>query len=93
MEELRSTQILDKEIQADARKKAEKVVKNAKAECEKILASVSERIENAKKEKLEKYEEKFNAFEKDQKASVPLEEEPGKISKIQLAKSTLSLGL
>ena len=31
MEELRSTDILDKEIQDDARKKAEKILKNADA--------------------------------------------------------------
>ena len=29
MEELRSTEILDKEIQEDARKKADKIVKNS----------------------------------------------------------------
>ena len=38
MNELRSTEILDKEIQADARKKAERILVSAKAECESRLS-------------------------------------------------------
>ena len=34
MQELRSTEILDKEIQTDARKKADKLLKKADADCE-----------------------------------------------------------
>ena len=45
MEELRSTEILEKEIQSDARRKAEKILKNADADCEKILSSVETRFE------------------------------------------------
>ena len=37
MEELRSTEILDKEIQEDARKKADKIVKNSQKEAQKNL--------------------------------------------------------
>ena len=40
MQELRSTDILDKEIEADARRKAEAILKRADKECEEILASV-----------------------------------------------------
>ena len=54
MEELRSTEILDKEIQEDARKKADKIVKNSQIEAQNILDSVDGRIEVARQEK-EKY--------------------------------------
>ena len=36
MQELRSTDILDKEIQADARKKADRILRQAEVDCEKI---------------------------------------------------------
>lgn len=75
MNELRSTEILDKEIQADARKKAEKIVNSSKEQRDAILNSVSERIEQAKKERALKYEEKIAAFEKDEEASIPLEKQ------------------
>ena len=51
MEELRSTEILDKEIEADARKKADKILKNADSEAEKILADVETRVKEAKEQK------------------------------------------
>ena len=75
MNELRSTEILDKEIQADARKKAEKIINSSKEQRDAILKSVSERIEQAKKERALKYEEKIAAFEKDEEASIPLEKQ------------------
>ena len=37
MQELRSTDILDKEIQADARKKAERMLAKADLDCEKLI--------------------------------------------------------
>lgn len=83
MNELRSTEILDKEIQADARKKAERILVSAKAECESVLNSVPARIEQAKKERISKYDEKIAAFENDQKAAVPLEKERFLVSFIQ----------
>ena len=39
MEELRSTEILDKEIEADARKKAAKIVAKAESEAKSIHAN------------------------------------------------------
>ena len=51
MEELRSAEILDKEIQDDARKKAEKILRNADSQCDQIMAQVESRLEEAKKEK------------------------------------------
>ena len=58
MEELRSTEILDKEIQEDARRKAERILRKTDVECEKIKNSVSTRIETVTSEKNEEYKKK-----------------------------------
>lgn len=75
MEELRSTEILDKEIEADARKKADKILKNADSECERIFADVENRVKEASNQKSEYYKSKIESFEKNLNASVPLEKE------------------
>ena len=75
MEELRSTEILDKEIQEDARKKADKIVKNSQIEAQNILDSVDGRIEVARQEKEKFYAQKLTRFEKDTNASLPLEKQ------------------
>ena len=85
MQELRSTDILDKEIQADARKKAERMLAKAELDCEKLIASVDSDIEKAKQEKEEFFAHKLEAFEKDRMAVVPLEKERFKVSFIQNA--------
>ena len=46
MEELRSTEILDKEIQEDARRKANRILNNGLLECEKILEDVNIKFED-----------------------------------------------
>ena len=73
MEELRSTDILDKEIQDDARKKAEKILKNADAQGQQILADVETRLESAKKDIESYYSQKAAQFKKDLDSSLPLE--------------------
>ena len=83
MEEFRSTEILDKEIQADARKKAEKILAKADVDCTLLLEEVSGRIEKAKKELEDKYSLKIAAFEKDLSATLPLEKERFLVSFIQ----------
>lgn len=83
MEEFRSTEILDKEIQADARKKAEKILAKADVDCALLLEEVSGRIEKAKKELEDKYALKIAAFEKDLSATLPLEKERFLVSFIQ----------
>lgn len=85
MQELRSTDILDKEIQADARKKAERMLAKTDSECEKLLASVESDIEKAAEEKQLFFAHKLEAFEKDRMAVVPLEKERFKVSFIQNA--------
>lgn len=75
MEELRSTEILDKEIEADARKKAEKILANADAECQKLLDAVDVRVKEAADAKKAFYEQKLAAFSANLDAAVPLEKE------------------
>ena len=83
MQELRSTDILDKEIQTDARKRAEKILKKADSDVSNILASVDENVEKAKTDKVAFFQQKLDAFEKDQQASIPLEKERFEVSFIQ----------
>lgn len=73
MEELRSTEILEKEIQAESKKEAEKILSAAKREAEKILSETVPRLESAKAEREKFYEEKVSKCEKVLQASVPLE--------------------
>ena len=83
MQELRSTDILDKEIQADARKEAERMLQKADSDCQALLESVDADIQKAADEKRTFFEHKLQAFETDRKAVVPLEKERFKVSFIQ----------
>jgi V/A-type H+-transporting ATPase subunit E len=74
MEELRSTEILDREIEYDARKKAERLLVNADAECAKILAEVDTRIEKMRDEKKAVYSEQIEHFRRNADAALPLEQ-------------------
>ncbi len=85
MQELRSTDILDKEIQADARKKAERMLEKADRDCQQLLATVETDIEKAAQDKKNFFAHKLEAFEKDRQAVVPLEKERFKVSFIQNA--------
>lgn len=73
MEELRSAEILDKEIQDDARKKAEKILRNADSQCDQIMTQVESRLEEAKKEKEIYFNQKADQVKKDLDSSMPLE--------------------
>ena len=75
MEELRSTEILDKEIEADAHKKAEKILADAGREAGKIAAGVEDRVKTALEEKSALYKEKISLLEKNAEAYIPLEKE------------------
>jgi V/A-type H+-transporting ATPase subunit E len=83
MQELRSTDILDKEIQSDARKKAERMLQKADHDCQTLLESVETDIQKAADEKRSFFEHKLESFETDRKAVVPLEKERYKVSFIQ----------
>ena len=83
MQELRSTDILDKEIQADARKKAGRMLEKADQECAALVASVDSDIEKAVNDKKAFFAHRLEAFEKDRMAAVPLEKERFVVSFIQ----------
>ena len=73
MEELRSTEILDKEIHADARRRAEEILKKSEEDSQAILDSLDEKVAAAKKEKEEFYARKLSDFEGELNAAGPLE--------------------
>ncbi|MBR0496271.1 MAG: hypothetical protein IJJ71_08875 [Treponema sp.] len=73
MEELRSTEILDKEIEADARKKAEKILARAEEESKSILSDVERRVNEAKSQKESYYATKYAQAEKSVNEALPLE--------------------
>ena len=83
MQELRSTEILDKEIRSEARRKAEAVLTRADEECKRILDGVDNKIEAARQEKQVFYDKKFAAFVKDIEASSPLEKQRFEVSYVQ----------
>lgn len=83
MEELRSTEILDKEIQSDARKKAEKILNNAQAESKELLDGVETRLQIAQYEKKAKNEQKLLSVQRDLDSSLPLEKQRFLVSYIQ----------
>lgn len=75
MEELRSTEILDREIQDDARRKAEKILKGSDAECRQILDEVDSRIEKTKAAKKAEYLKRLEAYRRDSESAIPLEKQ------------------
>lgn len=83
MQELRSTDILDKEIHSDAVKKAEKIIKKADSDIEALLNSVESTINKARAEKQDFYNNKLAAFEKDLNASIPLEKQRFEVTFVQ----------
>ncbi len=83
MQELRSTEILDKEILNDAAKKAENIKRKTDEEISQVIASVDENVAIAEKDKEAYYAEKLNSFIKDKKAAAPLEKQRMEVSFIQ----------
>ena len=83
MQELRSTEILDKEILNDAAKKAENIKRKTDEEISQVIASVDENVAIAEKDKEAYYTEKLNSFIKDKKAAAPLEKQRMEVSFIQ----------
>ena len=64
MEELRSTEILDKEIREDARRKANRILNNSVIDFEKILEDVNIRFEKDAEIKKAEYESKISNYKK-----------------------------
>lgn len=75
MEELRSADVLDKEIRADSMKKAEKILLKADATVKSLLSGVDARIEKAKSDVRKEFSDQILLFEKNTTASLPLEKQ------------------
>ncbi len=75
MEELRSTQALDNEIIADAKKKSERILKNAEETCASLLSDVEGRVQEALRQAQQTQDALLAAFRKNTEASLPLEKE------------------
>ncbi len=75
MEELRSTEILDKEIEADAQKKAKKILDKAEREAQAVAAGVEERVKKAVEEKSASLKNKLSQLQNNAGAYIPLEKE------------------
>ena len=75
MEELRSTEVLDKEIRADSMKKAEKILLKADTTVKALLNSLDTRIEKAKSDAQKEFSDQLLLFEKNATASLPLEKQ------------------
>ena len=75
MKEFRSTEILDKEIQEDARRKAEKLLKRADIDGQRIIDETEDRIKEVEAEKKNQYAERVKNYGNNLEASLPLEKE------------------
>lgn len=75
MEELRSTDVLDREIRADSEKKASEILSRAEENAKSILSEVQERILKAKEEVDAASKKRLGVLEKNLNASLPLEKQ------------------
>lgn len=75
MEELRSTEILDREIYEDARKKAEKFLRAADVECGRLRDEADARIKAAELEKRAEYGARLAAYRQDAESTIPLDKQ------------------
>jgi V/A-type H+-transporting ATPase subunit E len=75
MEELRSAEVLDKEIRSDSVKKSEKILSKAEESAKQLIEGVDSRV-STEKEKAEKISRgKIDSYEKNINASMPLEKQ------------------
>ena len=72
MEELRSTDILDKEIREDSQKKADKILAKAEETARALLNDVDSRISKAEEDARKASEDRLDIFRRNVNASHPL---------------------
>ena len=72
MEELRSTDILDKEIREDSQKKADKILAKAEETARALLNDVDSRISKAEEDARKASEDRLDIFRRNVNASLPL---------------------
>jgi V/A-type H+-transporting ATPase subunit E len=75
MEELRSTDILDQEIKADVKKKADRILEDARQTAQSLEAGVTSRVSAAGDEAKKSSEARIGFYEKNINASLPLEKQ------------------
>ena len=75
MEELRSTEILAREIEAEALKKAGKIIEKAERQSQKILSEVEIKIHSQLEEKKKEYEKKLLTAQNNAQSYIPLDKE------------------
>ncbi|MBE6350788.1 MAG: hypothetical protein E7062_08605 [Spirochaetaceae bacterium] len=75
MEELRSAEILHREIQNEARKKAEKLLQDADIEVSRIQNASEIRIKKLREEKTELFAQRLLHIQHDIESAIPLEKE------------------
>ncbi len=75
MEELRSTEVLDKEIHDDSIRRAEKILAKAEESAKAILSEVESRIDAAEKEAQAASDSRIALFKKNVEAALPLEKQ------------------
>ena len=75
MEELRSTDVLDKEILSDAKKKAEKILSRADETCSALLEGVASKVDETRAKAESGFKSDLDSFTKNINASFPLERE------------------
>lgn len=82
MQEIKSTQNIEKQIFDDAQKKAQIILQNADDECKKINDQFNLDFENIKKEKTEFYKNKADDFRSDLFATFALEKQRIELSSV-----------
>jgi len=75
MEELRSTEILDREIRDDARRKAEKILKDAERDCAAIASEASARIAELRAARESETAARVESYRRDAESRLPLDKE------------------
>ena len=75
MEELRSTDALDQEIRADAKKRAERIIAKAEETCSALLGGVEQKLGEAMENARNKSRQIIDLYTKNINASLPLEKE------------------
>lgn len=75
MEELRSTDVLDREIIAEAKRKAERILSRAEETCSELLGTVDARVEEETAKAKRKAQVDLDLFTKNISASFPLDRE------------------
>lgn len=85
MEEIRSTDVLDREIVADAKKKADKILSRAEDSCKEILGGIDKRLEESRVQAQRASDSLLELYRKNIGAALPLEKERYEVSFVHAA--------